>query len=59
MDKITTTIEREWLAKIADRTAARVQPAFVTSTVEKITKAPARTFLEWVTDNIAEFRRAN
>jgi uncharacterized protein YbjT (DUF2867 family) len=36
--------------------AASGQPAFVTSTVEKITGAPARTFLEWATDNVGEFR---
>lgn len=36
--------------------AASGQPAFVASTVEKITASPARTFLEWATDNVAEFR---
>ena len=36
--------------------AASGQPAFVTSTVEEITGSPARTFLEWATDNVAEFR---
>jgi uncharacterized protein YbjT (DUF2867 family) len=32
------------------------QPAFVTSTVAEITRAPARTFLDWATDHAAEFR---
>ena len=36
--------------------AASGQPAFVTSTVEEITGAPARTFLEWAKDNVGEFR---
>src|SRR5215813_13810402 len=36
--------------------AASGQPAFVTSTVEEITGAPARTFLEWATDHAPEFR---
>jgi uncharacterized protein YbjT (DUF2867 family) len=36
--------------------AAGGQPAYVTSTVAKITGAPARTFLEWATDHAAEFR---
>jgi len=36
--------------------AADGQPAFVTSTVEKITGAPARTFLEWATNHAPEFR---
>jgi uncharacterized protein YbjT (DUF2867 family) len=36
--------------------AAIGQPAHVTSTVEQITGAPAKTFLEWVTDHAAEFR---
>jgi uncharacterized protein YbjT (DUF2867 family) len=36
--------------------AAIGQPAFVTSTVEEITGAPARTFLQWATDHIAEFQ---
>jgi uncharacterized protein YbjT (DUF2867 family) len=35
--------------------AASGQPAFVSSTVEQITRAPARTFLQWVTDNAASF----
>ena len=35
--------------------AAMGQPAHVTSTVAEITGAPARTFLEWATDNAAEF----
>ncbi len=36
--------------------AAIGQPAFVTSTVEEITGAPARTFLDWARDHAAEFR---
>jgi uncharacterized protein YbjT (DUF2867 family) len=36
--------------------AAIGQPAFVTSTVGEITGRPARTFPEWVTANVAEFR---
>ena len=38
--------------------AALGQPAFVTSTVAEITGKPARTFLEWATDNAGAFRRA-
>ncbi len=37
--------------------AAIGQPAHVTSTVEEITEVPAKTFLDWATDNAAEFRR--
>jgi uncharacterized protein YbjT (DUF2867 family) len=36
--------------------AAAGRPAFVTSTVQEITGAPARTYLDWVTDHAAEFR---
>jgi uncharacterized protein YbjT (DUF2867 family) len=36
--------------------AASGQPAFLTSTVEEITRAPGRTFLEWATDHAPEFR---
>jgi uncharacterized protein YbjT (DUF2867 family) len=36
--------------------AAIGQPAFVTSTVGEITGSHARTFQEWVTANVAEFR---
>jgi uncharacterized protein YbjT (DUF2867 family) len=36
--------------------AAIGQPAHVTSTVAEITGAPPKTFLEWATDNAAEFR---
>jgi uncharacterized protein YbjT (DUF2867 family) len=36
--------------------AAIGQPAHVTSTVEEITGAPAKTYLDWATDNAAEFR---
>jgi hypothetical protein len=32
------------------------QPAHVTSAVEEITGAPSKTFLDWATDNAAEFR---
>jgi hypothetical protein len=39
--------------------AAIGQPAHVTSTVEEITGAPARTFLDWASDNAAEFGRDN
>jgi uncharacterized protein YbjT (DUF2867 family) len=36
--------------------AAIGQPAHVTSKVEEITGVPAKTFLDWATDNAAEFR---
>ena len=36
--------------------AAVGQPAHVTSTVEEVTGTPAKTFLEWATDNAAAFR---
>jgi uncharacterized protein YbjT (DUF2867 family) len=36
--------------------AAAGQPAFVTSTIEEVTGAPARTFLDWAKDHAAEFR---
>src|SRR5881394_2634140 len=36
--------------------AAIGQPAHVTSTVAEITGAPAKTFLEWATDNAAAFQ---
>jgi len=36
--------------------AAIGQPAHVTSTVAEITGAPPHTFLDWATDNAAEFR---
>jgi uncharacterized protein YbjT (DUF2867 family) len=36
--------------------AAIGPPAFVTSTVADITRAPARAFADWVTDHSAEFR---
>jgi uncharacterized protein YbjT (DUF2867 family) len=36
--------------------AAIGQPAHVTSTVAEVTGAPPKTFLEWATDNVAEFR---
>ena len=36
--------------------AAVGQPAHVTSTVEEITGRPARTLIEWTTENAAEFR---
>jgi uncharacterized protein YbjT (DUF2867 family) len=44
-------------AMLLDAWAAAIgQPAFVTSTVREITGRPARTFVEWVTANVAEFR---
>jgi uncharacterized protein YbjT (DUF2867 family) len=44
-------------AFLLDAWAAAIgQPAFVTSTVEEILGAPARTFLDWATDHAAEFR---
>ena len=55
---------REWLPMmpafvvdmLLDAWAAAIgQPAFITSTVKEITGEPARTFLEWTTDHIAEF----
>ena len=36
--------------------AAMSQPAHVTSTVAEIAGAPAKTFLQWATDNATEFR---
>ena len=36
--------------------AAIGQPALVTSTVAEITGSPARTFRDWVTDHVEEFR---
>jgi uncharacterized protein YbjT (DUF2867 family) len=36
--------------------AALGQPAHVTSTFAEVTGAPAHSFLEWATDNAAEFR---
>src|SRR5437762_12490764 len=36
--------------------AAIGQPAHVASTVEEVTGAPAKTFLDWATDNAAGFR---
>ena len=36
--------------------AAIGRPAFVTSTRAEITGSPARTFREWVTDHVADFR---
>jgi uncharacterized protein YbjT (DUF2867 family) len=55
---------REWLAvmpafavnMLLDAWAAALgQPAFVTSTVGEITGTPAKTFLQWATDHVAEF----
>jgi uncharacterized protein YbjT (DUF2867 family) len=44
-------------AVLLDAWAAAIgQPAFVTSTVAEITGRPARTFRDWATDHIAEFR---
>jgi len=36
--------------------AALGHPALVTSTVADITGTPARTYRDWVTDHVAEFR---
>jgi hypothetical protein len=36
--------------------AALGQPAYVTSTVQEITRTPARTFADWAKDNAAAFR---
>jgi uncharacterized protein YbjT (DUF2867 family) len=46
---IVKTLLDAWAAAIG-------QPAFVTSTVEEITGAPARTFRDWAIDHAAEFR---
>ena len=44
-------------AFLLDAWAAAIgQPALVTSTVQEILGAPARTFLDWATDHAAEFR---
>jgi hypothetical protein len=44
-------------AILLDAWAAAIgQPAFVTSTVQEMTGRPSRTFREWVTANVAEFR---
>jgi uncharacterized protein YbjT (DUF2867 family) len=37
--------------------AALGQPALVTSTVAEVTGSPARTFYDWATDHLADFRR--
>jgi len=47
--RIPTVLLDAWAAAIG-------QPAFVTSTVAEITGRPARTFVDWATDHIAEFR---
>jgi len=36
--------------------AASGQPAYVSSTVQQVTGTPARTFLQWATDNATSFR---
>jgi uncharacterized protein YbjT (DUF2867 family) len=36
--------------------AAKGQPAFVTSTVSELTGSPARTFREWASDHVEQFR---
>jgi hypothetical protein len=41
---------------LAARASAIGPPAFSTSTVGEIIRTPARTFEEWVRDNVAEFR---
>ena len=52
-----TTMPATVVNLLLDAWAAAIgQPAFVTSTVAEITGTPARTFLDWVTDNAAEFR---
>jgi uncharacterized protein YbjT (DUF2867 family) len=52
-----TLIPSSAVNMLLDAWAAAIgQPAFVTSTVAEITGAPARTFLDWATDNAAEFR---
>jgi uncharacterized protein YbjT (DUF2867 family) len=38
--------------------AAMGHPAFMTSTVEQITGAPARSFTDWATDHAPDFRPA-
>jgi uncharacterized protein YbjT (DUF2867 family) len=44
-------------AVLLDAWAAAIgQPAFVTSTVAEITGSPARTFRDWASDHIEEFR---
>jgi uncharacterized protein YbjT (DUF2867 family) len=56
---------REWLPKmpapvvnmLLDAWAAAIgQAAFVTSTVSDIIGSPARTYLEWATDHLSDFR---
>jgi uncharacterized protein YbjT (DUF2867 family) len=56
---------REWLARmpasvvdmLLDAWAAAMgQPAHITSTVEQITGAPARTFHDWAAEHAVEFR---
>jgi hypothetical protein len=43
--------------RLLDAWAAAIgQPAFVTSTVREVTGRQARTFVDWVTVNVAEFR---
>ena len=46
---VTDMLLNAWAAAIG-------QPAFVTSTVEEITGAPARTFRDWARDHAAAFR---
>jgi uncharacterized protein YbjT (DUF2867 family) len=60
-EKARNELFRDWPASVADMlldawAAAIGQPALVTSTVGEITGTPARTFLDWVTDNASEFR---
>ena len=46
---VVNMLLQAWVAAIG-------QPAHVTSTVAEITGAPPKTFLDWATDNAAEFR---
>jgi uncharacterized protein YbjT (DUF2867 family) len=56
---------RQWSAKmpaaVADMlldawAAALGQPAFVTTTVQDVTGTPARSFVDWVADNVSAFQ---
>ena len=51
-----------WPASLADMllsayAAAVDRPALVTSAIEDVTGAPARTFREWATDHAADFAK--
>ena len=46
------------ISMLLDAWAASIgQQAFVTSTVADLTGTPARTFRDWVVDNVAAFRQ--